>query len=112
MGKKRSIFGVFKDEVEEDCVPKVVKKKNQEKRNLFAVSDDEDSDDMKPSKLKEKKEVKKKSFFSVFEREDLNSAEKKKKDTFKFNIEPKESIKNHFTVAAKKKKPSPKEKDH
>ena len=92
MSKKRSMFDVFKDdEEEEDCEPKVKKKKSSHK------------DGMKKQRKEEKK-----SFFGVFKNEDLQPEEKKKDDDkFKFKKDPRESIRNHFTVAEKKKKPNP-----
>ena len=67
MSKKRSFFGVFKEQVEEDCQPKL-KKGGQ----------------------------KKKSFFSVFENEEeAGKKEDEKAEVFKFKKDPKESIKNH-----------------
>jgi len=82
MGKKRSLFGVFKDVVEEDCEPKLMKKENEEVKK------------------------KKKKFFSAFEEDDLQEKKKDEK-VFKFKKDPKESIKNHFAVTDKEKKPSP-----
>ena len=74
MSKKRSMFAVFKDNVEEDCEPKLKKKK---------------------------------SIFGVFQDEDLDQKKNEKVKSFKFQKDPREDIKNHFTVTDKKKKPSP-----
>ena len=97
MSKKRSFFRAFRDDEEEE--EEVRRKKSSDK-------------DQMTKSFKQRKEEKKNSFFGVFKNKDLQSeSEEEEKDeragNFKFKKDSRESIKNHFTVAEKKKKPSP-----
>ena len=98
--KKKSFLDALKEDREEDCEPKLGKKKSSGKDEMTKSS----------KQRNEREEEKKKSFFGVFKDEDPKTAGKKKDqraNNFKFKKDPRENIKNHFTVSEKKKKPIP-----